>query len=71
MKPNEREDLAQAYVNAWQAVKQEKIKVTAEPYGWFDRSQSVGCGQVMTRRVRAAELLRGLAVLTARLAKGN
>ena len=33
MKPNEREDLAQAYVNAWQAVKQEKIKVTVEPYG--------------------------------------
>lgn len=68
MKPQDAENLANAYVQAWQAVKGEKIKVTVEPYGWFDRVMCVGCGQVMVQRMRASQLLRGVAALTAQLA---
>ena len=68
MKEIEKQYIADAYMSAWQAVKGEKIKVTVEPYGWFDRCMPAGCGQVMVQRVRAADLLKGIATLTARLA---
>ncbi len=68
MKDIERQYIADSYMHAWQAVKGEKIKVTVEPYGWFDRAMCVGCGQVMIQRMRAADLLKGIAFLTAQLA---
>ena len=68
MTNEEKQYIADSYMHAWHAVKGEKIKVTVEPYGWFDRAMHVGCGQVMVQRMRASELLRGIAALTAQLA---
>lgn len=68
MNEQERQYLADSYMHAWQAVKGEKIKVTIKPCGWFDRAMNVGFGQVMVESMRATDLLKGIAALTAQLA---
>ena len=58
-KPN----LASAYAAAWLAVKNRPATVTVDPHGWFTVNKGLGTPQ----RVRASALIKGLAVLTARM----
>lgn len=64
----DRSRLAQAYANAWLAVKGTRCEVTPQPYGWFELRR-VGHG--LPERVRAANLIIGLDSLTGRLARGD
>jgi oligoribonuclease (3'-5' exoribonuclease) len=60
----ERENLAQAYMSAWNAVKRNPIIVRVMPNGWFEK-QHYGYGLI--DKVRASSLLEGLVTLTQRL----
>lgn len=59
--------LARAYSNAWIAVKGGACTVTADAAGWYTIKLTQG-STITSRRVRARELLAGLATLTGRLA---
>ena len=54
--------LADAYANAWIAVKGGDVLITVEPHGWYGIKYGVAY-----RRVRAIDLFKGLATLTKRL----
>lgn len=56
-------NLASAYAAAWLAVKNRPATVTVDPHGWFTVNKGLGSPQ----RVRASALIKGLAVLTARM----
>ena len=56
-------NLASAYAAAWLAVKNRPATVTVDPHGWFTVNKGLGTPQ----RVRASALIKGLAVLTARM----
>jgi hypothetical protein len=64
MDQTDKQNIAQAYESAWLAVKKSKCIVTVEPHGWFGVYKGG-----LHFRVRASQLLGGLAVLTARLAE--
>jgi hypothetical protein len=69
MNPLERNYLAQAYMSAWSAVRQTPCVVNPEPYGWFEVRKR---GTVtIVKRVRAAQLLKGLVVLTGQLERAE
>ena len=59
-------NLASAYAAAWLAVKNRPATVTVDPHGWFTVNKGLGTPQ----RVRASALIKGLAVLTARMVEG-
>jgi hypothetical protein len=59
-------NLASAYAAAWLAVKNRPATVTVDPHGWFTVNKGLGSPQ----RVRASALIKGLAVLTARMVEG-
>jgi oligoribonuclease (3'-5' exoribonuclease) len=61
---NERENLAQAYMFAWNAVKRNPITVRVMPNGWFEKQHQ---GYGLIDKVRASTLLEGLVTLTQRL----
>ena len=65
MSPIERNYLAQAYMSAWAAAKHDTCVVNPEPHGWFE-VRKIGTITIV-ERVRAAQLLKGLVVLTGRL----
>ena len=56
-------NLASAYAAAWLAVKGRPATVTVDPHGWFTVNKGTG----YIDRVRASALIKGLAVLTARM----
>jgi hypothetical protein len=60
----ERDNLAQAYMSAWNAVKRNKIIVRVMPNGWFEKQHY---GYSYVDKVRASSLLEGLVALTERL----
>jgi hypothetical protein len=60
----ERENLAQAYMSAWNAVKGRPVLVKALPNGWFEKQHQ---GYALVDKVRASSLLEGLVTLTRRL----
>jgi hypothetical protein len=60
----ERDNLAQAYMSAWNAVKRNKIIVRVMPNGWFEKQHY---GYASIDKVRASSLLEGLVTLTQRL----
>ena len=68
MKIIERKYLADAYGSAWRAVKKDKTTVEVLDHGWF--SINYGSGVPRTK-CRAEKLLKGLAVLNARLEGEN
>lgn len=59
-------NLASAYAAAWVAVKKRPVTVSVDAYGWFTVDKGLGAPQ----RVRASALIKGLAVLTARMVEG-
>lgn len=65
MDTKDKQNLADAYMSAWLAVKNRPAIVTIEPHGWFTVNKGLGTPQ----RVRASALLNGLAILTARMAE--
>ena len=67
MTEKDRLNLAQAYMSAWAAAKRSDCVVNPEPHGWFEVRRR-GTYPIV-ERVRAARLLEGLVVLTARLEK--
>jgi hypothetical protein len=60
----ERENLAQAYMSAWNAVKHRPVSVKVLPNGWFEKQHQ---GYGLADKVRASSLLEGLVTLTRRL----
>ena len=60
----ERENLAQAYMSAWYAVKGRPVSVKTLPKGWFEKQHQ---GYAFSDKVRASSLLEGLVTLTQRL----
>jgi hypothetical protein len=60
----ERENLAQAYMSAWYAVKGRPVSVKTLPNGWFEKQHQ---GYAFSDKVRASSLLEGLVTLTQRL----
>jgi hypothetical protein len=60
-------NLASAYAAAWLAVKNRPATVTVDPHGWFTVNKGLGTPQ----RVRASALIKGLAVLTARMVEAR
>ena len=58
--------LADAYQNAWLAVKRSKCTVEVKPCGWFHVRKN---GMTVPESVRANRLLEGLVILTQRLAE--
>ena len=60
----ERENLAQAYMSAWYAVKGRPVSVKTLPNGWFEKQHK---GYSLADKVRASSLLEGLVTLTQRL----
>jgi len=60
-------NLASAYAAAWLAVKGRPATVTVDAHGWFTVNKGTG----YIDRVRASALIKGLAVLTARMAQGD
>jgi hypothetical protein len=68
MKLSEREYLADAYGSAWRAVKKDKTSEDVLEHGWF----SINYGNGVPRtKCRAEKLLKGLAVLNARIERGH
>jgi hypothetical protein len=66
----DRQRLCEAYVAAWKAVKNLDSKITVEPSpaGWY----VINLGHPQSpRRVRARELIKGLATLASRLERGD
>ena len=57
--------LADAYQNAWLAVKRSPCTVEVKPCGWFHVRKN---GMTTPDNVRANRLLEGLVILTQRLA---
>jgi hypothetical protein len=68
MTHTDKEHLAQAYMSAWLAVKRRPCTVTVDSNGWFTVSHQ---GYSLPDRRRAADLLRGLAVLTDRIVENS
>jgi hypothetical protein len=66
MTNEDRENLATAYMSAWNAVKRRPCTVTVEPNGWFTVSFQ---GYSLPDKRRASALLNGLVVLTKQLEK--
>jgi hypothetical protein len=66
MTNEDRENLARAYMSAWNAVKRRPCTVTVEPNGWFTVSFQ---GYSFPDKRRASALLNGLVVLTQQLEK--
>ena len=62
----DKNNLASAYAAAWLAVKGRPATVTVDPHGWFTVNKGTG----YIDRVRASVLIKGLAVLTARMVEG-
>jgi hypothetical protein len=58
------EALAEAYENAWLAVKGKPCTVEVQPYGWFHVRKN---GLTTPESVRANRLVEGLVTLTQRL----
>ena len=58
--------LAEAYQNAWLAVKRKPCKVEVKPFGWFHVRKN---GMTIPDSVRANRLLEGLVILTQQLAE--
>jgi len=56
--------IAEAYQNAWFAVKRSPCTVEVMPCGWFHVRKN---GMTIPENVRANTLLEGLAVLTRRI----
>lgn len=67
MRLEDRENLAKAYVSAWNAVKGRKIIIGIEANGWFTRSWPDW--HAGADKKRASDLIRGLVVLTEQLNK--
>ena len=64
----EKQALANAYANAWRAVKGGNLRVEVEQHGWF----TIHYGYPLhSRKVRAEKLFIGLETLTKRLLKGD
>jgi hypothetical protein len=63
MTEKDRLNLAQAYMNAWNAVKQNHCVVNPLPHGWFEVRKAP-----LVDKVRAGRLLEGLVRLTANTA---
>lgn len=63
----DRQNLAEAYTQAWNALKGTTVSVTVDRLGWFTIKHTMGA-TLTSQRVRASELLNGLVILTARLA---
>jgi hypothetical protein len=59
----DKNNLASAYAAAWLAVKGRPATVTVDAHGWFTVNKGTG----YIDRVRASALIKGLAVLTARM----
>lgn len=68
MSPIDRHHLAAAYCAAWHAVKgpHDRMVVNPEPNGWFEKINTCA-GYRLTKKVRASELIKALAVLAGRL----
>jgi hypothetical protein len=58
------EALAEAYENAWRAVKRLPCTVEVRPHGWFHVRKN---GLTTPENVRANRLIEGLVTLTQRL----
>ena len=64
----EKQALANAYANAWRAVKGGNLRVEVEQHGWF----TIHYGYPMhSSKVRAEKLFKGLEKLTERLFNGD
>jgi hypothetical protein len=66
MTHTDKQNLIDAYMSAWFAVKGRSCVVNIDPQGWFS---VVHTGSPVVHRRRAADLLRGLVTLTDQLAK--
>ena len=64
MKAQEKEYLAAAYAAAWNAVKKDSMVVSVLDNGWYLCLYGRG---IPSKKCRAENLLKGLAVLTGRL----
>ena len=64
MKTQEKHYLAAAYASAWNAVKKDYMAVAVMTNGWYLCVYGRG---IPSKKCRAEELLKGLAVLTGRL----
>ena len=65
----EKQCLAEAYANSWNAVKGGKtITVDVLPHGWFSINYGYPQG---SHKVRAEKLFKGVRVLTERICNGD
>ena len=58
------EALAEAYENAWRAVKRKPCIIDVKPHGWFHVRKN---GMTTPESVRANRLVEGLVILTQQL----